>query len=278
MVFVVDGGALGVAARGRRPPRRAREGRPRGDGRRARAARRRTRGPWASARPRRRHGPRALPPGPDWALSRQHHPWAFSLKRRLMHHSRRRASAASSARLAGPPGDERAGGRPAPTPSWSGAARPTAATCAAWPPSTTSTRWRSGGSSTSGSYAECAPGRTLLVEGDAAGGLLPHDQRRGGEGDRPRRPARSASALAGPGRLVRLRGPHRGPAVARHRDHQGALPAPCAAPRPVRAPLHRGGRASAGVFLDVIQRDIMATLRQTLPPVGRLPGLQPVLA
>ena len=130
---------------------------------------------------------------------------------------------------------------------------------------------------TSGRYAECAAGRTLPVEGTLPVQATPRRTERW-KGDRPRRRGDSGSASRdrdgwSATRASSRTGPRPRPAITRERC---LLLAP---PRdPFQAPLHRGGRAIGRVFLDVIQRDIMATLRQTLPPVGRLPGLQPVLA
>jgi CRP-like cAMP-binding protein len=83
--------------------------------------------------------------------------------------------------------------------------------------------------------------------------------------------------LAGPGRLVGYEGliedrPSPITAITRERCLLLVLP---------RDPFQRLFVAEdpiGRVFLDVIQRDIMATLRQTLPALGRLPGVQPVPA
>ena len=83
------------------------------------------------------------------ALLARQHPSAFSLKRRLA--SLFTARLRDPLRhLAGSLGDEEAG-PPAEdparrSPTWSPAARPTARTCVAWRPSTTSIGWRSGAS------------------------------------------------------------------------------------------------------------------------------------
>jgi CRP/FNR family transcriptional regulator, cyclic AMP receptor protein len=216
------------------------------------------------------------------ALSRQglmgllgrNHPWAFSLKRRLMILSAERLRG-QLARLAGPPGD----GEPV-------AALPDAELEYRPPPDSRYVRrmatfhdfdplavW---GFLTSGRYAECAAGRTLLVEGTppeachlTINGAVEKVIVRGGR--------RIRVGLAGPGRLVGYEGliedrPSPITAITRERCLLLVLP---------RDPFKRlftAEDAIGRVFLDVIQRDIMATLRQTLPPVGRLPGLQPVLA
>ena len=97
---------------------------------------------------------------------------------------------------------------------------------------------------TSGSYATCPPGRTLLAEGAPSDGLLPHDQRRRREGADPRRPAHPRRP-GGAGQGVRLREPHRRSPVAGHRDHARAGAAARAAARAVRAALQRRGRRLA---------------------------------
>ena len=148
MVFVVDGAVSASLQRARRSHGGDRESRSGGGGRRDRAARRR-RAHDERARDRDRDGARARPAGFRGAARRQH-PSAFRLKRRLaslftarlrnqLRHlaalARRRRRPARRPRM--PPGR---------SPSWSTAARPTASTCVAWRPSTTSTRWRSGAS------------------------------------------------------------------------------------------------------------------------------------
>ena len=121
---------------------------------------------------------------------------------------------------------------------------------------------------TSGSYARCPPGRTLLAEGAPStacyltiNGAVEKVLVRG---DR-----RIRVGLAGPGEGVRLRGP---------RSTVGPLPSPrsrgsgrsCSSlPRDPFEQLFNGEDAVSRVFLDVIQRDLVATLRQTLRPHAR---------
>ena len=84
------------------------------------------------------------------ALLARQHPSAFSLKRRLavaLHRAPSRpARGTSPARSAARRPARRPRTRHGRSPSWSTAARPTASTCVAWRPSTTSIRWRSGAS------------------------------------------------------------------------------------------------------------------------------------
>ena len=94
---------------------------------------------------------------------------------------------------------------------------------------------------TAGRFARCPAGRTLVAEGSAFDRLLPDDERRGREGDRPRRPPhprRAGRARAG----VRLREPDRRRPVAGDRDHARADAAARAAAGAVRAALPRRGR------------------------------------
>ena len=206
---------------------------------------------------------------PDLAglLSRQH-PWAFSLKRRLMQHSAARLRG-QLAGLAGPPGD----GDPPPA-----AADAELEWCD--PPDSRYMRrmatfhdfdplavW---GFLTSGRYARCAPGRTLLAEGAPSSacyltinGAVEKVMVRGGR--------RVRVGLAGPGKLFGYEGliddrPSPVTAITRERSLLLVLP---------RDPFERLFTAEDGiarVFLDVIQRDIMVTLRQTLPALLRSPG------
>jgi CRP-like cAMP-binding protein len=227
-------------------------------------------------------GVRAAADSTVLALSRQslmsllerNGPWAFSLKRRLMLLSAARLRD-QLARLAGPRSDDEP---PSAAPDAELDPRP--------PPDSRYLRrmatfhgfdpvavW---GFLTSGRYAECAPGRTLLVEGaspDAChltiNGAVEKVMVRGGR--------RIRVGLAGPGRLVGYEGliedrPSPITAITRERCLLLVLP---------REPFGRlflAEDAIGRVFLDVIQRDLMRTLRQTLPALGRLPGVQPVPA
>ena len=120
---------------------------------------------------------------------------------------------------------------------------------------------------TSGKYARCPPGRTLLVEGAPStacyltiNGAVEKVMVRGDH--------RIRVALAGPGKLFGYESlidglPSPVTAVARERALLLVLPA---------GPFEKLFNAEDGisrVVLDVIQRDIVATLRQTLPPLAR---------
>ena len=120
---------------------------------------------------------------------------------------------------------------------------------------------------TSGKYARCAPGRTLLAEGAPStacyltiNGAVEKVMVRGDH--------RIRVALAGPGKLFGYESlidglPSPVTAVARERALLLVLPA---------EPFEKLFNAEDGisrVVLDVIQRDIVATLRQTLPPLAR---------
>jgi len=121
---------------------------------------------------------------------------------------------------------------------------------------------------TSGSYARCPPGRTLLAEGAPStacyltiNGAVEKVLVRG---DR-----RIRVGLAGPGKafgyesLVDGR-PSPVTAITRERALLLVLP------RDPFEQLFNGEDAVSRVFLDVIQRDLVATLRQTLRPHARL--------
>ncbi len=126
---------------------------------------------------------------------------------------------------------------------------------------------------TSGRYARCAPGRTLVAEGTPSSacyltinGAVEKVILRGGR--------RLRVGLAGPGRLFGYEGlidglPSPVTAVARERALLLELP-----PDPF-ARLFGAEDGIARVFLDVIQRDIMVSMRQTLPALARGPGGRP---
>jgi CRP-like cAMP-binding protein len=121
---------------------------------------------------------------------------------------------------------------------------------------------------TSGVYARCPPGRTLLAEGSASpacyltiNGAVEKVLIRG---DR-----RICVGLAGPGKAFGYESlidslPSPVTAISRERTLLLVIP---------RAPfeqLFAGQDAMSRVFLDAIQRDLVATLRQTLRPCARL--------
>jgi CRP/FNR family cyclic AMP-dependent transcriptional regulator len=121
---------------------------------------------------------------------------------------------------------------------------------------------------TSGSYARCPPGRTLLAEGAPStacyltiNGAVEKVLIRG---DR-----RIRVGLAGPGKAFGYESlidgqPSPVTAITRERALLLALP------RDPFEQLFNGEDAVSRVFLDVIQRDLVATLRQTLRPHARL--------
>jgi CRP/FNR family cyclic AMP-dependent transcriptional regulator len=121
---------------------------------------------------------------------------------------------------------------------------------------------------TSGSYARCPPGRTLLAEGAPStacyltiNGAVEKVLVRG---DR-----RIRVGLAGPGKAFGYESlidgqPSPVTAITRERALLLALP------RDPFEQLFNGEDAVSRVFLDVIQRDLVATLRQTLRPHARL--------
>lgn len=120
---------------------------------------------------------------------------------------------------------------------------------------------------TSGRYARCAPGRTLVAEGTppsacylTVNGAVEKVMVRAGR--------RVRVGLAGPGRLFGYEGlidglPSPVTAIARERALLLELP-----PDPFGR-LFGAEDGIARVFLDVIQRDIMVSLRQTLPALAR---------
>ena len=121
---------------------------------------------------------------------------------------------------------------------------------------------------TSGTYARCPPGRTLLAEGAPStacyltmNGVVEKVLVRG---DR-----RIRVGLAGPGKAFGYESlidgqPSPVTAITRERALLLALP------RDPFEQLFNGEDAVSRVFLDVIQRDLVATLRQTLRPHARL--------
>jgi CRP/FNR family transcriptional regulator, cyclic AMP receptor protein len=121
---------------------------------------------------------------------------------------------------------------------------------------------------TSGSYARCPPGRTLLAEGEPStacyltiNGAVEKVLVRG---DR-----RIRVGLAGPGKAFgyeSLIDGHPSPVTAITRERALLL----VLPRDPFEQLFNGEDAVSRVFLDVIQRDLVATLRQTLRPHARL--------
>lgn len=205
-------------------------------------------------------------------LARQH-PSAFGLRRRLMLLSVARLRGQLAA-LAGPLPD----GAPAPaadaeleycTPADSRYMRRMATfhdfdPLAVW------------GFLTSGRYARCPPGRSLVAEGAEASacfltinGAVEKVMVRDGR--------RVRVGLAGPGRLFGYEGlvdglPSPVTAIARERSLLLVLP------REPFAKLFAGEDGIARVFLDVIQRDIMVSMRQTLPALARRGGPAPAAA
>jgi CRP-like cAMP-binding protein len=121
---------------------------------------------------------------------------------------------------------------------------------------------------TSGRYARCPPGRTLLAEGEPStayyltiNGAVEKVLIRG---DR-----RIRVGLAGPGRAFGYEslidgGPSPVTAITRERALLLVLP------RDPFEQLFNATDAVSGVFLDVIQRELVATLRETLRPHARL--------
>ena len=122
---------------------------------------------------------------------------------------------------------------------------------------------------TSGRYVRCPPGRTLLAEGAPStayyltiNGAVEKVLVRG---DR-----RIRVGLAGPGKAFGYESLIDGRPVAGHRDHAGAGAAAGRARATCSSGSSTGRTPSPAVFLDVIQRDLMATLRETLRPYARL--------
>ena len=205
------------------------------------------------------------------ALLARQDPSAFRLKRRLAALSPH-AIAISSAHLA-----DSLGGEPAGPPA-EDAARAFAELEYCGPPDSKYVRrmatfhdfdslalW---GFLTSGSYARCPPGRTLLAEGAPStacyltiNGAVEKVLVRG---DR-----RIRVGLAGPGKAFGYESlidgrPSPVTAITRERSLLLVLP------RDPFEQLFNGEDAVSRVFLDVIQRDLVATLRQTLRPHARL--------
>jgi CRP-like cAMP-binding protein len=121
---------------------------------------------------------------------------------------------------------------------------------------------------TSGRYVRCTPGRTLLAEGapSAACYLTINGavEKVLVRGDR-----RIRVGLAGPGKAFGHEGlidGHSSPFTAITRERALLL----VLPRDPFEQLFNGEDAVSRVFLDVIQRDLVATLRQTLRPHARL--------
>ena len=121
---------------------------------------------------------------------------------------------------------------------------------------------------TSGSYVRCPPGRTLIAEGAPStayyltiNGAVEKVLVRG---DR-----RIRVGLAGPGKAFGYESLIDGrpsPVTAISRERAVLL----VLPRAVFEQLFNGEDGVSRVFLDVIQRDLVATLRQTLRPCARL--------
>ena len=204
------------------------------------------------------------------ALLARRHPSAFRLKRRLASLFTERLRN-QLRQLAGPFGDELAG------PPAGGPGPEAAGLEYCSPPDSAYLRrmatfhdfdrlavW---GFLTSGRYARCAPGRTLLAEGAAStacyltiNGAVEKVMIRG---DR-----RIRVGLAGPGKAFGYEGlidgrPSPVTAIARERALLLVLP------REPFAQLFTAEDAISRVVLDVILRDIVATLRQTLSPLAR---------
>jgi CRP/FNR family transcriptional regulator, cyclic AMP receptor protein len=121
---------------------------------------------------------------------------------------------------------------------------------------------------TSGRYVRCPPGRTLLAEGapSAACYLTINGavEKVLVRGDR-----RIRVGLAGPGKAFGYEGlidGHSSPFTAITRERALLL----VLPRHLFEQLFNGEDAVSRVFLDVIQRDLVATVRQTLRPHARL--------
>lgn len=121
---------------------------------------------------------------------------------------------------------------------------------------------------TSGSYARCPPGRTLLAEGAPStayyltiNGAVEKVLVRGNR--------RIRVGLAGPGKAFGYESLIDGrpsPVTAITRERALLL----VVPRDLFEQLFNGEDAVSRVLLDVIQRDLVATLRQTLRPSARL--------
>jgi len=215
---------------------------------------------------------------PDFAaLLARPHPWAFTLKRRLASLVTARLRNQLS-HLAGSPGDGIAGS-PA-----EDVARASAQLEYCRPPNSKYVQrmatfndfdpvalW---GFLTSGSYARCPPGRALVAEGAPStacyltiNGAIEKVLVRG---DR-----RIRVGLAGPGKAFGYEslidgGPSPVTAITRGSGHS------CSSCRATRSSDSSTARTISRVFLDVIQRDIVGTLRQTLRPLARQASARPV--
>ena len=126
---------------------------------------------------------------------------------------------------------------------------------------------------TSGTYVRCPPGRTLVAEGEPS---TAYHLTINGAVERVliRGTRRIRVGLAGPGRAFGYEGlidglPSPVTAIARERALLLELP-----PDPFGR-LFGAEDGIARVFLDVIQRDIMVSMRQTLPALARGPGARP---
>ena len=127
---------------------------------------------------------------------------------------------------------------------------------------------------TSGSYVRCPPGRTLLAEGAPStacyltiNGAVEKVLVRGNR--------RIRLGLAGPGKAFGYESlidgrPSPVTAITRERALLLVLP------RDLFEQLFNGEDAISRVFLDVIQRDLAAALRQTLRPLARQASARPV--
>jgi CRP-like cAMP-binding protein len=127
---------------------------------------------------------------------------------------------------------------------------------------------------TSGRYARCRPGRTLLAEGAPSSacyltinGAVEKVMIRGHR--------RIRVGLAGPGKAFGYESlidgrPSPVTAITRERALLLLLP------RDPFEQLFNGEDAISRVFLDVIQRDLVATLRQTFRPLARQASARPV--
>jgi CRP-like cAMP-binding protein len=202
------------------------------------------------------------------ALLARPHPWASSLKRRLasLFAARLRIQLTH---LAGALGDEPAG-PPAADP-----ARAFADLEYCSPPDDRYLR-RLAAVLTSASYAQCRAGRTLLAEGAMASacyltinGAVEKVIVRGNR--------RVRFGLAGPGKAFGYESLVDGlpsPLTATTRERALLL----VVPRDRFEQLFNGEDAVARVFLDLIQRDLVAALRQTLRPLARQAWLLSVSA
>jgi CRP-like cAMP-binding protein len=121
---------------------------------------------------------------------------------------------------------------------------------------------------TSGRYVQCPPGRTLLAEGSPSDGYY-LTINGAVEKVLVRGDWRIRVGLAGPGRAFGYEGlidGHQSPLTAITRERTLLL----VLPRDPFEQIFNGEDAVARGFLDVIQRDLMATLRETFRPCARL--------